>query len=121
MAEIKQKLTGRGGMVAHLGTNDLREVSARIAAGNAHARQVFEAMAYGIAKQIGAMAAALAGRVDAVILTGGLAADKAFVQAIEERIRWIGRVMVIPGEQEMLSLALGAFRVLSGLEKLKSY
>jgi butyrate kinase len=120
-AEIKKLLTGRGGMVAHLGTNDLSEVKKRIAAGEAVSRLVFEAMAYQVAKQIGAMAAVLLGDVQAVVLTGGLAFDPDFVRFIAERVRWICEILVIPGEQEMLSLALGALRVLRKQESAKTY
>jgi butyrate kinase len=119
--QIRRKITGMGGMVAHLGINDLREARSRISAGDADAGLVVEAMAYQAAKQIGAMAAALSGRVDALVFTGGLAAEDAFLARITAMTGWIARVLVYPGEQEMLSLALGALRVLRGHETAKSY
>jgi butyrate kinase len=120
-AEVRKKLTGGGGMVAHLGTNDLVEAERRIASGDGRAARVWEAMAYQTAKQIGAMAAVLEGRVDAVILTGGLAFSSGFAEAVSARVRWIASVLVIPGEKEMESLALGALRVLRREEQVKSY
>jgi butyrate kinase len=119
--EIKRMVTGRGGMVAHLGTNDMREVISRIASGDMHASLVFEAMSYQVVKQIGASAAALNGDVQAIVLTGGLAADRRFAGGIEERIRWIAEVVTVPGEQEMMSLCRGALRVLRGQEPVKEY
>lgn len=119
--EIKKMLTGHGGMIAHLGTNDLRQVKKRIEAGDAKARLVYEAMAYQVAKQIGAAAAVLAGDVQAVVLTGGLSSDSDFVRLISDRVQWIGKVVVAPGEQEMQSLAQGALRVLRNQEQAKVY
>ena len=119
--EMFRKLAGRGGLVAHLGTNNAIEVEARIDAGDARARLVYEAMAYQIAKEIGAMATTLKGRVDAIVLTGGLAHSEMLLGWIRERVSWIGPVMVYPGEDEMLALAQGALRVLRGEEKAKTY
>jgi len=119
--EIRKMLTGSGGLVAHLGTNDMRVVRKRIASGDATARLIIEAMAYQIVKQIGASAAALNGDVQAVVLTGGLAADLDFTALIADRIRWIAPVVVLPGEQEMTSLCQGALRVLRNQETLKEY
>jgi butyrate kinase len=119
--ETRKMLTGRGGLVAHLGTNDMREVLARIASGDTYARLVFEAMSYQVVKQIGASAAALNGDVQAIVLTGGLAADRLFAGSIEERVRWIAKVVTVPGEQEMMSLCQGALRVLRGQESVKEY
>jgi butyrate kinase len=119
--EVRKKLTGEGGLVAHLGTNDLVETERRLAAGDRKAALVWESMAYQTAKQIGAMAAVLEGRVDALILTGGLASSSAFAEAVSARVRWIAPVLVMPGEKEMESLALGALRILRGEEKARSY
>ena len=121
LSDIKKMLTGQGGMVAYLGTQNLYEVKRRIASGDSDAHKIFEAMAYQVAKQIGAMAAVLLGEVHAVVLTGGLASDADFVRLISERIRWIGQIFVFPGEQEMLSLVQGALRVLNNLESAKIY
>jgi butyrate kinase len=116
-----KKLAGQGGLVAHLGTNDAVEVEGRIKAGDVRARLVYQAMAYQIAKEIGAMATVLKGRVDAVVITGGLAHSEMLLTWIRERVAWIGRVLVYPGEDEMLALAQGALRVLHGEEEAKVY
>lgn len=119
--EMFRKLAGQGGLAAHLGTNDAVEVEARINTGNARARLVYRAMAYQIAKEIGAMATVLRGEVDAVILTGGLAHSEMLLDWIKERVAWIGPLLVYPGEDEMLALAQGALRVLRGEELAKEY
>jgi butyrate kinase len=112
--ELKSRFVGRAGLVAHLGTNDAREVEARIAAGDARAARVYEAMAYGIAKEIGAMAAVLHGRVDAILLTGGLAHSERLTAWIEERVSFIAPVRRYPGGREMEALALHGLRALRG-------
>jgi butyrate kinase len=119
--QMFKKLAGEGGLVAHLGTNDAVEVEARIRAGDAGARLIYQAMAYQIAKEIGAMATVLKGKVDAIILTGGLARSEMLLAWIRERVAWIGPVLVYPGEDEMLALAQGALRVLRGEEQAKEY
>ncbi len=119
--EMITKVTRKGGLLAHLGTNDAREVERRIAQGDERARLVYEAMAYQIAKEIGAMAAVLKGEVDAIVLTGGLARSEMLVGWIKERVGWIAPVLVYPGEEEMLAMAQGALRVLRGEEKAKEY
>jgi len=119
--ELFRLVTRRGGLLAHLGTNDAREVERRIAAGDEHARLIYEAMAYQIAKEIGLMATVLCGDVQAVVLTGGLAHSEMLVGWIEARVGWIAPLSVFPGEQEMLALAQGALRVLRGQEQAKEY
>lgn len=119
--EIRKLVMGKGGLVAYLGTNDANEVEKRINEGDAYAREVYEAMAYQIAKEIGAMATVLKGDVDAIVLTGGLANSKMLVDWIIERVSFIAPVLVFPGEDEMKALALGALRVLRGEEKAKEY
>jgi len=119
--EMFKKLAGRGGLVAHLGTNDAVEVERRIAAGDDHARLVYEAMAYQIAKEIGLMATVLKGDLDAVVITGSLAHSEVLLNWIRERVAWIAPVMVYPGEDEMLSMAQGALRVLRGEEEPRTY
>ncbi|MDF2571027.1 MAG: Butyrate kinase [Sporomusa sp.] len=119
--EVKKIIAGKGGLVAYLGTNDGREVVKRIEAGDAKAKLVYEAMAYQIAKEIAADAAVLFGKVDAIVLTGGLAYDKLLVQLITERVRFIAEVKVVPGEHEMIALTEGALRVLRGEETAKEY
>lgn len=121
MEQIKKKLVGQGGLVAYLGTNDGREVGKRIAAGDVQAKEVYEAMAYQVAKDIAASAAVLRGKVDAVCITGGLAYDEMLVGWIRERVAFIADVKVYPGEDEMSALAQGGLRVLTGEEKVKEY
>jgi butyrate kinase len=119
--EMKMKIFGGGGMVSYLGTNDAKAVEKRIAEGDGRSELVFKAMAYQIAKEIGAMATVLHGKIDGVILTGGLSHSKMLVKWVRERIAFLGPVFVLPGEFEMESLAAGALRVLKGREKAKSY
>jgi butyrate kinase len=119
--ELFARFTRRGGLLAHLGTNNALEVEERIAAGDQHASLVYEAMAYQIAKEIGLMATVLKGDVDAVVLTGGLARSSMLTSWIRERVEWIAPVTIYPGEDEMLSLATGALRVLRGQEAAKEY
>jgi butyrate kinase len=119
--EMFKKIAGRGGLVAHLGTNDARQVEQRIEEGDEHARLIYEAMAYQIAKEIGLMATVLKGDVDAIVLTGGLAHSEMLVDWIVERVQWIAPVMIYPGEDEMLAMAQGALRVLRSEEEARDY
>lgn len=119
--EVKKKIAGQGGMVAYLGTNDGREVVKRIEAGDTKAKLVYEAMAYQIAKEIAAGAAVLYGKVDAIVLTGGLAHDNQLVKLISDRVRFIADIKVVPGEDEMSALIEGALRVLRKEETAKEY
>jgi len=113
---LKKMTTKEGGLMAHLGTMDAREVEARVAGGDEKARLVYEAMAYQVAKEIGAMAAALGGGLDGVVLTGGLAHSEQFCGWVERRVAFLGPLFRFPGEFEMEALALGALRVLRGEE-----
>lgn len=119
--EIKKMLTGKGGYVAYLGTQDGIEVARRIQEGDEKARLIQEALCYQVAKEIGACAAVLKGEVDAVILTGGLVYNADIASMISERTRFIAPVVLYPGEDEMEALAAGALRVLSGEEKAREY
>ncbi|MGB9592937.1 MAG: butyrate kinase [Anaerolineae bacterium] len=119
--ELWRRCVGGGGLVAHLGTNDAREVERRIAEGDEHARLVYEAMAYQTAKEIGAMATVLKGEVDAIVLTGGLAHSEMLTGWIRERVEWIAPVLIFPGEDEMEAMTMGALRVLRGEEQAKEY
>ncbi|KAA0549486.1 butyrate kinase [Bacillus sp. BGMRC 2118] len=119
--EVMKKLVGQGGLVGYLGTNDAISVEKMIESGNEKAKLVYEAMAYQVAKEIGSAAAALAGKVDAIILTGGLAYGKGYVSLITDRVKWIADVIVQPGENELQALAEGALRVLKGEERAKTY
>jgi butyrate kinase len=119
--EMMRKVAGQGGLVAHLGTNDAEEVERRIAAGDEHARWIYEAMAYQIAKEIGGMATVLGGDVDALFLTGGLAHSELLTGWIVDRTAWIAPVLIYPGQDELEALALGALRVLDGSERALEY
>jgi butyrate kinase len=119
--EMRKKLLGKGGLVAYLGTNDAREVMAKIEAGDAYAKLIFEAMGYQIAKEIASMAAVLCGEVDAVVLTGGVAYSKYLMDYITKMVKFIAPVIVKPGEDEMWALNEGVNRVLSGVETAKIY
>jgi butyrate kinase len=120
-ADVRSFVMGKGGLVAYLGTNSVAEAEARMTGGDSAARDVLDAMAYQISKEIGAMAAALGGAVDAVVLTGGVARATSVVAAVERRVKWIAPVLVYPGDDEMAALAQGAFRVLDGSEPAREY
>ena len=119
--ELEKRIVGKGGVMAYLGTNDMRKVSERIAAGDAEAKAVYEAMAYQVAKEIGAAGVVLEGKVDSILLSGGLAYDQNFVGWIERRVRHLAPVRVYPGEEEMTALVGGALRVLRGEEAPRIY
>lgn len=119
--EIMKKLVGTGGLSGYLGTNDAVKVEQMIQGGDEKARLIYDAMAYQVAKEIGAASAVLKGEVEAIVLTGGLAYGKSFVSSIRSYIDWISDVLVYPGENELQSLAQGALRVLLGEEPSKQY
>ena len=112
--EIKKMITGKGGLVAYLGTNNAYEIEQRVAAGDSEAALIYEAMAYQVSKTIGEMAAVLKGEVDGILITGGIAHDKWFVNHIIERVHRFGPVHVYPGEDEMRALAFNVLRVIKG-------
>jgi|WetSurMetagenome_2_1015567.scaffolds.fasta_scaffold24649_4 butyrate kinase len=119
--QVRALVVGKGGLVAYLGTNDAADVERRIAAGDDAAREVYEAMAYQIAKEIGAMAAVLQGSLHAVVLTGGLASSTMLVNWIAGRVAFLGPLLVFPGEDELRSLAEAALRVLREEETALEY
>ncbi|WP_077368674.1 butyrate kinase [Anaerosalibacter sp. Marseille-P3206] len=121
LEEMKKKIKGNGGLVSYLGTNDAREVSEMIEKGNKEAELVYKAMAYQISKEIGSCATVLKGKVDGIILTGGIAHDKLFTQWIKESVEFISEVYIYPGEDELSALAEGGLRVLRGEEEAKEY
>ncbi|HCV43828.1 MAG TPA: butyrate kinase, partial [Bacteroidetes bacterium] len=114
--QVRSLVMGAGGLTAYLGSNNAMEVERRIEAGEETAREVYEAMAYQVAKEIGGMSTVLAGKVDAVVITGGLATSTLLVNWIGERVKFIAPIFVYPGEYELEALALGALRVLRGEE-----
>jgi butyrate kinase len=119
--ELKKKIIGEAGLTAYLGTNDGRIVDKLIDEGDSKAELVLEAMSYQIAKEIGAYSTVLMGKVDAVILTGGLAYNKRLVNWIKERVDFIAPLELVPGEDEMQALYEGAARVINGEETAKIY
>ncbi len=119
--ELRQLLTRQSGLADHLGTTDAREAIARADAGDEQASTVLEAMAYGVAKHICGLAAAASGRIDAILLTGGLANAETFVRLITERVSFLGPVRCYPGEREMPALRDGVARVLTGEERPRVY
>lgn len=120
-ADMKKKTVGKAGLVGYLNTNDARDVIKMIENGDKKADLIFDGMAYQISKEIGAVATVLKGKVDAVLLTGGIAYSTLLCERISRRVEFIAPVKVYPGEDEMLALAEGAFRILKGEEKAKIY
>ncbi|HBY03898.1 MAG TPA: butyrate kinase [Desulfotomaculum sp.] len=121
VSAVRDILVGGSGLKAYLGTDDAREVEEMIKDGDEKALLVFEAMAYQIAKDIGAMATVIKGNLDGIVITGGLAYSERLINWIKDRISFIGSVFVFPGEDEMLALAEGGLRVLKGEEQIKTY
>ncbi|SHJ70851.1 butyrate kinase [Dethiosulfatibacter aminovorans DSM 17477] len=119
--EVKKMIKGSGGLTAYLGTNDARAISGMCEKGDENARLIYEGMAYQVAKDIGAYSVVLEGRVDAIVITGGIAYDKEFVSWIEKRVGFIADIIVFPGEDELEALAEGGLRVLTGEEEAKVY
>lgn len=115
--EMTKKVRGNAGLRAHLGTSDAREVERMIEQGDSHAKLIYQAFAYGIAKGIGDLATVVNGKVDRIILTGGVAYSKMLTGWIRERVEWIAPVEVMAGEYEMEALAEGGLRVMRGDEE----
>jgi butyrate kinase len=119
---IMKKVKTQGGLVAHLGINNTIQVEEKIAAGDEHAKMVYEAMALNVAKNIAKEFPVVNGDVDAILLTGGIAASQMFTGMIKERLNYLSvQVAVYAGENEMESLALGGLRVLRGEETAKEF
>ena len=118
--EVYSKIVGKGGFNAYLGTNDMRQVT-KMAQDDPKAAEIKEAFLLQVAKDIGSMACVLNGKVDQIIVTGGIAYGKEVVAALKERAEWIAPFTVYPGEDELLALAQGALRVMNGEEEAKNY
>jgi butyrate kinase len=118
--EVRALTVRKGGMFSYLGTDDAEEVDRRIASGDQRAYIVFQGLAYQVSKEIGAMATVLEGRIDAVILTGGLSRSGRLVRMIADRVEFLAPVRVIP-VQEMSALARGALAALRGEERIRDY
>jgi butyrate kinase len=119
--QLQARLVGQGGLVAYLGTTDAQKIEAMIRQGDEKAKLIYQAMAYQIAKDVGAMSAVLKGRMDAIVLTGGLAYSEMLTGWIKEWVDFLAPVFIYPGEDEMTAMAEGALRVLRGEEELKKY
>lgn len=119
--EIMDMLTREGGIYAYTGTTSMQEITDRAAKGEEDIRELLDAFCYQVAKEIAAMAAAMNGDVDQILLTGGIAYSETITADLIRRIGWIAPVTVYPGEDEMLSLAQGALRVLRGEEPALEY
>lgn len=119
--EMEKKIFGEGGMYAYLGTRDARDVEKRIKEGDEHAKLIYEAMAYQVAKEIGAVSTVLKGDIDAIIIGGALAYSDMFISWLKERVSFISKIVLYPGSDEMKALAFGALRVLRGEEEPKIY
>ena len=119
--EVYKKLVGNGGFNAYVGTNDMRDVEKMVNEGNEEAKLIRDAFIQQMGKDIGAMATVLEGKVDQIIVTGGIAYDKAVVQGLKDRCEWIAPFTVYPGEDELLALAQGGLRVINGVEPASEY
>jgi butyrate kinase len=119
--EVLKMIKGNGGLFAHLGTTSAYEVEQRAQAGDKQARFIFDAMAYQVAKTIGSMYPVLRGQVDAILITGGIAHSKWFVNQIIDRVYRIAPTHVYPGEDEMRALAMNGLMVLTGEVEAKEY
>ncbi|MDR1773300.1 MAG: butyrate kinase [Clostridioides sp.] len=115
--EVLAMIRGKGGLVAHLGTADVREVESMINDGDEHAKLIYDAMLYQTAKSIGELATVVDGDVDVIIITGGIAYSKMFTSALMKKVEFISEVVLMPGENELEALAFGILRVLRGEEK----
>ena len=119
--DLITKFSKQSGLIAYLGTDNGLEIEERIKNGDKKAEMIMKAMCYQVSKEIGAYAAVLAGDVDTIFLTGGLAYDKFVVDEISRLVKFIAPIHVLPGENEMEALSQGVARVLKGVEKEKEY
>lgn len=120
-AQIRKMVCGAGGFVAYLGTNDAYQVECKAAEGDKQAAFIQDAMAYQVSKEIGAIATVLKGKVDGILLTGGIAYSKPFVAAVSERVEFIAPITVYAGEDEMGSLAMNAMLLINNEVESKIY
>lgn len=118
---MKKKLRGNGGLVSYLGTNNAIEVEEMIKNGDEKAELIYKAMAYQIAKGIGELSTVVDGKVDAIVITGGIAYSNMMTEWIKKKVEFIAPVVIVPGENELESLSLGTLRVLKGEEEARVY
>ncbi|WP_312635487.1 butyrate kinase [Oscillibacter sp.] len=119
--DMMKTVKSRGGLMAHLGTTDSKLVEQRIVSGDEHAKLVYDAMILNISKNIGKLAPGVCGKLDAILLTGGIAHSKYVTDGISRYVSFLAPVMVYPGEDEMKALALGGLRVLRGQETARTF
>ncbi len=119
--QLQKRLVGQGGLDAYIGTADAQKIEAMIRQGDQKAEDIYRAMAYQIAKDIGAMAVVLRGGIEGIVLTGGLAFSEMLTDWIRDMVSFIAPVFIYPGEDEMIAMAAGAVRVLNGEERLREY
>ncbi|MEN8115831.1 MAG: butyrate kinase [Bacteroidota bacterium] len=119
--QVKRLVVGEGGFVAYLGTNDAQEIENRAKSGDEKAKEIQEALFYQVAKMIGEMAVVLEGKVDAILLTGGLAFNKELENYIKIKAGFIAKIYTYPGEDELEALAMNALRVAGGEVEVKEY
>ena len=119
--QLLKRVAGQAGLIAHLGSNDMRAIEQRIADGDEHAKLIVDAMIYHVAKNIVAEGAVLCGNIDAILLTGGLARSEYIIGGLRKRISFLAPIHCYPGEDEMQALALNALEVLRGRQEAKVY
>lgn len=120
-AQLLKRIAGQAGITAHLGSNDMRAIEQRIADGDEHAKLIVDAMIYHVAKNIVAEGAVLCGKIDAILLTGGLARSEYIINGLRQRISFLAPIHCYPGEDEMQALAMNALEVLRGRQEAKIY
>lgn len=120
-SELKKRIRGNGGMVAHLGTADVRTAEELMSVGDKRAADVLGAMCYNIAKAIGSLSTVLCGNIDAIIITGGIAKSEFVTNSISERVKFIAPVAIMPGEYELEALAAGGLRIVTGVENANEF
>ena len=119
--EMLRLVNGHGGLVAHLGTYDAIEIERRIEAGDAHAKLVYDAMLYQLARKLASLAPVTFGHVDAILLTGALTHSRYVTDYLTRRLQWIAPVIVYPGEDELTALAHNAYEAMTGQQPIKQY
>ncbi|MDR1508949.1 MAG: butyrate kinase, partial [Synergistaceae bacterium] len=121
LEELRIRITGAGGFVGHLGTDDFDEIVRRARMGDRKFQSVFGAFVYQLIKQIGSTAAIKSGRVDSVIITGRMAYNEDFMDMITDKVKWIAPVSRYPGSDDMSALIDRVMRVMAGAEEIKTY
>lgn len=119
--QLLKRIAGKAGLNAHLGTNNVMEIEERIAEGDKHAELILNAMIYHIAKNIAGLGAVLCGKIDAILLTGGMARSEYIISRLRKRIEFLAPVYCFPGEDELEALAQNAYAVLQGKREVKVY